>query len=362
MPYTHWKALSNPSAMMKTSLEDTIYNIDYGQTSYTPGLDISHNGVSVFSGSTFASTLSAQTYIPFSIPINYTFDNTYPEDTADFLVKSFFSQTGIESNSYNDTSFYYQKFRNYYAYDDGSAEAHFALSGSAEVSLAVKYDVKMQDTLRGVQIYFNPSGENIANKLFQLTVWSNIDIATSAETELYREINQKPDSFDGINAFKTFLFNSTIVVGPGPIWVGFIQNDAQQLFGVGFDRNTDTHDKLVVRYAGSWVQSNIPGSIMVRPLFGKRIPGVGIDETLAENPVFSVYPNPAGDKFLLDFENAAQTTYTYSIYNSLGTIVKEQNVSQPGIVDISDLSSGIYFVRLQNEKTKSSSVQKLVVN
>ncbi len=360
MPYPHYKSLSSPLAAMKTSIEDTIYNIDYGQTSYTPGADISYNGSVLFSGSTFASTLTPQTYIPFSIPLNNFSFPIVSDDTADFVVKSYFSQTGIESNSFNDTSYLTQKFHNYYAYDDGSAEAHFALTGSNDVSLAVRYDVKMQDTLRGVQIYFNPSGVNVTNKLFQLTVWSNIDVATNASTELYREINQKPDSFDGINIFKTFLFNSTIVVGPGPIWVGFIQNESQTLYGVGFDRNTDSHDKVAVRFAGNWVQSNIVGSVMVRPLFGKRISGVGVSE-LAGATSFSVYPNPTGGKFLLNFEPSGKK-YHYGIFDLIGNLIREKSIDSPEYVDVSDLSKGIYLVRLTDGAAKTSSVQKLILN
>lgn len=362
MPYPHYKSLSSQLAAMKTSIEDTIYNIDYGQTSYTTAADISQNGTTLFSGSNFASTLTSQVYIPFSIPMNSFAFPVQNQDTADFLVRSYFSQNGVETNSFNDTSYYTQHFHNYYAYDDGSAEVAYGLTGSQDVSLAVRFDVKMLDTLRGVQIYFNPTGVNITNKLFQLTAWSNIDIATNQSTELFREINQKPDSFDGINAFKTFLFTNTIVVNPGPVWVGFIQNEPQTLYGVGFDRNTDSHDKVAVRLAGSWLPSGVYGSLMIRPLFGKRISGVSVEETAALRPEFSVSPNPANGKFHLAFNNPAQKKFHLQLFDCLGSIISEEKITGSGDFDISGFSAGIYMVRLSDETAKTFSVRKLVIN
>ena len=114
MPYPHYKSLSSQLAAMKTSIEDTIYNIDYGQTSYTTAADISQNGTTLFSGSNFASTLTSQVYIPFSIPMNSFAFPVQNQDTADFLVRSYFSQNGVETNSFNDTSYYTQHFHNIY--------------------------------------------------------------------------------------------------------------------------------------------------------------------------------------------------------------------------------------------------------
>ncbi len=359
MPYPHYKSLSNPASAMKINLPDTVFNIDFPGTSFTPGLNILHNGLSVFPPPVMGNITAPNTQqlYPYTLPLSGFTYPIYPEDTADFLVKSYTSQAG--TNLYNDTSYYTQHFGNYYSYDDGSAEAHYALSGSNDVSLAVKFDVKMQDTLRGMQIYFNPSGENIANKLFQMTVWSDIDLSTQASTELVREINLKPDTFDGINAFKTYLFSSNVVVGPGPIWIGLIQNDPQQLFGIGFDRNTDSHDKVAVRYAGSWVQSNIPGSIMIRPLFGKRIPGVGVGEIVGNEIPFSVYPNPSTGNFYISIPSGSQ--YSCNIFGAVGNLVHHENLKQSVWLN-ENLSAGIYFVKLTDSKTGLSSVQKLLIN
>jgi len=357
MPYNHYKALSNPLSMMKTSIEDTIYNIDYGSTTYTPAGEISQDGVVLFSNATLASAPVPQSFIPYSIALNNFVYPALPSDSADFLVKSFYNQTGVQSNAYNDTSYYYQHFHNYYAYDDGSAEVAYAISGSHDVALAYQFDVKIQDTLRGVQIYFNPTGTNITNKLFQLTAWTDINVSTNTAAELYRMINQKPDSFDGINAFKTYLFDSTLVVGPGPLWVGFIQNEPQTLYGVGFDRNTDSHEKIFFRLAGSWAQSSIQGSLMIRPLFGRRISLVGIDEVTAPFS-FGLWPNPSGD--LVHIRPPGEGRYEFALYDCLGSLLKREQFFDEASIDVHDMSAGIYLVKL-TDKSGNSSVQKLIV-
>lgn len=364
MPYSHYKALGSQLNAMKTIITDTISDIRYGGTfgtSYTPGAQILQNGNVLFSSTFNLTTSSGNILIPYSFPLNgfsFPVQNT---DSADFLVKSYFNKSGSGSNVFNDTSYYYQRFHNYYAYDDGSAEWGYGISGSQKVSLAYRFDVKVQDTLRGVQIYFDPTGENVANELFQLTVWQFIDEANNQDSVRYRMINQKPGTFDGINAFKTYLFDSILIVGPGTVWVGVIQNDPQVLMGYGFDKNTDNHDKLLYRVAGDWLPSSIKGTVMIRPLFGKRISMVAVDE-ISYSPVsFSIYPNPTETSFHLQIDNETNVNFHYSIYDCLGALHADETISQSKEIDISYLSAGIYFVHVENMKNHASAVKKLII-
>lgn len=344
MPYSHFKAIG--SQAMKTSIDDTLYNIDYGQTSYTPAAQIEQNGVSFFNASTFASTLVPDVYIPFSIPLTFTFPNQ-GTDSAEFLVKSYFSQAGIETNSYNDTNYLHQRFYNYYAYDDGSAERIYGVTGNTNVSIAYKFNVKIADTLRGVQIYFNPSGIDVSNTLFQLTVWSDINTTSNQSVELYRMINQKPDTFAGINGFKTYLFDTTLVIGPGNIWVGMIQNEPDVQYGVGLDKNTDSRTNMFTYIDGIWAQSTILGSWLMRPLFGKYIPLVSVEENQVKRiNTFNIHPNPARQTFSISFNNSNYRNFTYTIYDCLGTRVKSESISATDKIDISDFSKGIYIVKI----------------
>ena len=65
-----------------------------------------------------------------------------------------------------------------------------------------------------------------------------------------------------------------------------------------------------------------------------------------------LYPNPATDNFNLRFEQSPTENYELSIYSSSGVLVKQKQLSafnNEYRVDIQDLKSGVYFVRLESD-------------
>jgi hypothetical protein len=63
---------------------------------------------------------------------------------------------------------------------------------------------------------------------------------------------------------------------------------------------------------------------------------------------FQFYPNPAKDVFTID---STLDNYNVEIYNILGKKVRLlQNASLQTKIDISDLTTGIYFVKILNNK------------
>lgn len=359
MPYPHYKYLgAQAPAAMRTSLADTIHDINYGGTVFTPALDISQNGTSIFQQTPgFFSTTGSQTYIPFAYDIS---NFSYPiqsGDSIDFLVRSYFSQQGTTSLAFNDTSFYHQYFHNYYAYDDGSAEVAYGLTGNTDVSMAYKFDVKMRDTLVGVQIYFNPVGVDVTNKLFQLCAWSSVDAGSNSSSLIYRRIDQKPGVNDSINGFKTFTFDSLIIVDPGPIWIGLTQNEPATQYGVGLDRNTDSHGNMYYHVDGFWHQSSVVGSWMIRPVFGSHLTVIGVDE-LSSSFNFNVFPNPATTSFSITLPKPG--TYGVQVLDLAGRIINSQSINNNTTISTAEFSAGVYFVRLTNEHNLTS-VQKLII-
>jgi hypothetical protein len=359
MPYPHYKEPGVAASVMKTTVNDTIRNFDYGPSSVAPYLSIidSLGTTQTFSYPSLIVGLNLQQDTGYTIPLNgFIFDNTHAVDSMDFKVKSF-SDSPFNQLKLNDSSFHTQHFYNYYAYDDGTAEAAYGLQGNVDIASAYQFDVKKQDTLLGVQIYFNPTGIDVSNKLFQLTVWSDINIGNNTDVQLYRMINCKPGPFDGINEFKTYLFDTLLIVNPGNIWIGMIQNEPQTLYGVGFDRNTDARSHMFYHIDTAWYQSSIPGSWMMRPLFGKHISGVGIDEVNNEGPAFSMYPNPANDMLLLS--STEQKKLRYEIINSVGALVMKGNVDGKKI-NLSAYARGFYMVRVMDEQNRFS-VKKIIL-
>ena len=360
MPYSHYKSLGiQIPAAVKTSLNDTIHDINYGGTSYSPQIDISQNGASIFNGNTGTiSSASSNSYIPYAIPLGgFTFP-VQASDSADFLVKSYFTNTGAPSNRDNDTSYFTQHFHNYYAYDDGTAEVAYGLTGNTDLALAYKFDVKMRDTLVGMQIYFNPVGVDVTNKLFSLTVWSSIDVTGNSAVKLYSRIDQKPGVNDSINGFKSYTFDTLLIVNAGTIYVGINQSEPATQYGVGLDRNTDSRGKMFYHLDGYWRQSSIKGSWMMRPIFGKKIMVIGVDELTTNNFDFEVFPNPA--KNYLTVRLPFQKTVQMQVLDLVGKVLIDKKIEGENTISTENLTSGMYLLRIISPNNFSS-VKKFII-
>lgn len=61
---------------------------------------------------------------------------------------------------------------------------------------------------------------------------------------------------------------------------------------------------------------------------------------------YNIYPNPASD--LVTIEPEGDATTFFLIYNSMGALVYDGTINGKTIVDVSSLSPGIYFIRIEN--------------
>ncbi len=76
---------------------------------------------------------------------------------------------------------------------------------------------------------------------------------------------------------------------------------------------------------------------------------------------FSVFPNPANDKIFIKLADASNEAYYVTVTNVLGrAILMLPQPQLEGGIDISTFSSGVYFVRLMDKKTKSLTIQKFI--
>lgn len=63
-----------------------------------------------------------------------------------------------------------------------------------------------------------------------------------------------------------------------------------------------------------------------------------------EKNTFNLYPNPVDNE--IHISSADHYSYNLSVYNSLGQLIKE-NTQSTGNMDVSELSSGIYFIKIK---------------
>ncbi len=286
-------------------------------------------------------------------PFEYSIESNW-DDSAKYLLKSqLTTESGENYLRWNDTVSYIQKFYNYYAYDDGSAEFGYGLwgEGSQNSMIAVKYHSYEIDSLKGVLFYFNEIPDFIRTN-FELVVWN--DNNGKPGTQLYKKTVYKP--LYTYNADTLYIIDAKFKIG-GDFWVGTI-NNTEDLLNIGFDKNNDHSNKLFYNRTGTWQQSSENGSLMIKPVFGKFTSWqTGVDKPIAETK-FSIYPNPAKSSIRLNIPEGSKPEWV-RIINLSGQVMMSRPYDSNSI-DISSLQTGIYLFQLtQNNKNKST--QKLVI-
>nr|MDQ3049119.1 T9SS type A sorting domain-containing protein [Bacteroidota bacterium] len=265
----------------------------------------------------------------------------------EFSITHYF--TTVDSVTQNDTVAFNLHLQNYFAYDDGTAETAFGLS-TLDGLLAEKFVLNVADTLNYIDIYFNPIITNANLYSFDLKVWA--DGGGVPGTILYTSDTAQNPSYtqEGVNDFKRYELHIPLFLGAGTFYIGFEQN-TNQFLNIGVDKNNNSQNSIYYNVTGTWNNSPIPGSLMMRPVFGfESITGL---ENVNASPVeFTIYPNPAKEQLMIRM-NSENSTFRYEVIDLYGRILKVNNEAET-IIDISQLSEGVYFLRMTDGKTFST--------
>ena len=74
--------------------------------------------------------------------------------------------------------------------------------------------------------------------------------------------------------------------------------------------------------------------------------------TAADDLNFSIYPNPATDRLNLQFpDQIGIADYNYEIYTSIGSLVSAGQITNNGSIDVSNLVTGMYYLRMRDSVT-----------
>ena len=279
------------------------------------------------------------------------------EDSAKFLIRANIKTDVAQVREYyrwNDTVRFYQDFKNYYAYDDGSAEKGYGLSGqgTANASLAYRFEPYMTDTLFGVYIYFNRTQGDGNVKYFYLTVWEDNN-GIPGDTIVSR-LGVRPSFLNEINGYVYYPLDTAVVIS-GPFYVGWIKT-TNDMLNCGLDMENNARNKIFYNVSGTWENSIISGALMIRPVFGYEVrdyasvPATPITETC------SIYPNPASTEINID-GNAEFSSVM--IYDSLGRLVMQSGSNN--VINVSALPEGTYFVKPFSDKKVFETVKILIM-
>ena len=197
-----------------------------------------------------------------------------------------------------------------------------------------------------------------------------IDLATNTVVSTLDFPGMHPNNLEG-NADNTSIyytvdenvytttFDSTVLPA-----TSLFSLTAQGVYGIyGMDL---IDDKLYIADAGNY---SSPGNVYVVSTTGtllntyvvgvipnsfyKAESNLGVFQPESKLAV-SVYPNPTSDVFYLN----TTESYKLKIYDTAGRVVKQLNYATSG-VSVSDLNSGIYFVEISTETSRT--IQRLIV-
>jgi hypothetical protein len=266
-------------------------------------------------------------------------------DSALFQIKA--QIIADDTRKSNNTIISYQKFANYYAYDDGSAEYGYGLRGdnTALARVAYKIDGYQPDTLVEIQIFFNRSNRNENVSTFNLMVWNE---KSGLPGDSIGGISKCTPQFEeGFNTFHKYKLDTPIVV-PAKYYIGWKQTD-EKFLNVGYDRNNNATGYILYNTEGTqkgWIPSKLQkkGALMIRAIYGKNVIA---PKKAKANLEAHIYPNPAtnyisfnlSDEILLD-------TPIVSIIDLTGNLKIKQRIHSNNI-NIQSLIPGIYIISVQ---------------
>lgn len=367
MPYKQY--MSDPTNMMRDSIEMVITNLDtlIHNTAYRYVL-YDQNLVALDSclrGNWDISPVYQSGYLDY---INFAkppvcfgfFPVDFTKDSAVFRIAHYLTTGSGSYEGLNDTLWATQYFGNYFAYDDGTAEAGYGLTPEGS-QLAYRFTLKEPDTLRAIQMYFNETRTGANLEQFYLGVWRD-DNGIPGELE-YTQVIKKPVFTKGINQFQTYVLDTAIAIA-STFYIGWIQTTDDNL-NIGFDRHNQAQQYLFYNTTGEWTQSIQNGAVMMRPVIGKSLTEKEPAPAPQNLKNLEVYPNPAQTgtiHFRLPDDLSDLNLFdhiTLQVLNMTGQFVYEGPYSSE--LDIDMFNEGMYFVILRGPNPAQYYTGKLMI-
>ncbi len=353
----------------------TAYNTQ--RTAFIPAIIMNHDSITrnvtkaleitdLNSGFTYKATPVAND-IAAGDSVNYLYTYDYPFDfgngnSASFRIKTII-RTDIFDYKPNDTLRYVQVFGNYYAYDDGTAEAGYGLrgQGTKNSSVAVKFESFIPDSIRAIDMYFNKVIDSLNLKYyFYLCVWD--DNNGKPGNLLYTKTGEKVQYSGSLNHFVRYSLDYPVPVS-GPFYVGWTKT-VDKVSNIGIDLNRNHKNRNFYNTGNGWVNSQFAASLMIRPVLGAS-PLTGTGPVLnppLEDENFSVYPVPADRYLHVGVDDPGISGRTIILMDITGRRLGEYDPSSVKEIYTGDLKPGIYFVVLSNSLTGRQITRKVIIN
>lgn len=245
-------------------------------------------------------------------------------------------------------------FKDYYAYDDGTAEKTYGVDAD-RAKVAYRYYNYKGDSLKAVNMYFVRNKEEYAGvQNFTFCVW---DDANGEPGELiYAETGIRPVIKDSLNEFVTLKLDTALYIDEGGYFIGWKQN-SDLLMSVGYDANTIRRNRIFFNVQSTWYKSQYGGSLMMRPVFGAReFPA----PEKSANINLEIMPNPSmGEISILNFDDN-EMQGQIQVFDFMGKKMFEQNASTAEIINLSHLNNGMYIITFFPTNNKPRSTRLII--
>ena len=370
MPYSHF--IVNQASQMEDKVYfriSSVYNI--GLNIETTARD-SFNGVEIY----YKNETAANNLLPFSSKERFLDIYNIPSlsGTSPLIINRSVSikegGTLENENKVNDKLLSSQVFDDYYAYDDGTAERGFGFDQNInptniEGQIAYGFDITKKDTLYAISTFFNQAVFDVSSRRFKYRIWKSLEGVNNASSDelIYESELENPvySTQNGKRTFHNHYLDTTLVIEPGRYYIGWWQQEMYNL-NVGWDMNNGNirdpekpNPNLYYKAIGNWSNQDLPnGTLMMRPHVGTRKDLNASIYTPRIEDKISLYPNPASSTVHLGKEYK-----TAQLISMNGQIIWQD--AKVDTIDVSGISSGIYYVKLLNEKGEQFTAKLVII-
>ena len=346
MPYRQYRA--NPNSAIRENLRLDIANLDHvaheahyyytvrqinGNQHYTRFVDPVVVNPYLEAGYLDCPEYGESPACPY---VGELFELNMWQDSASYEIKHYVYDSTC-TPPLVDSMVYRQGFYNYFAYDDGTPEMGYGVE-PANGCFAVRFEMADFDTIQGVQLLFNHTLNDANNKYFDIAVWK--DENGRPGDEIYRMTGQRPQWSDMPFEFHYYRFPQPVMLS-GIFYIGLVQQN-NGLINIGFDASFDNSQHNFYNVNGSWQESEMRGSLMIRPVVGPSY-YIGVNESCHATQNVELYPNPASNTLNIKISDNSDIV-KICIYDLTGHKLF-QSAFEP-TVPVESLMDGLYLISL----------------
>ncbi len=266
---------------------------------------------------------------------------------------------GSQSYSANDTLRKEQEFKNYYAYDDGSAERAYEVLNNRGGFIVQGYNVLQNDSLKGLYLYFLPSAIDISQQEFSIIVLEN-NSGIPGQV-LYESDSLYQPQFSDHNFYLPYLLDTNAAFFTrGTVFIGIRQQDEGPL-SLGYDQNSRGRTEAFYGEVDDLYQSFLGATIMMRPIYGYAPRDLSRPSNQFKPLDFEVFPNPSRGElnFKFPFSEKESQNWSLALRHLNGAIVGRSALTERW--DLANIKAGLYILELQRKNSTELYRKKIII-